>query len=66
LADQRQTTTDDRADEITEQLLQEILKESLVLPQRKATKLAPTAEDVFFVDQLSIEKEEKREWIEIR
>ena len=51
---------------ITEQLLQEILTESLVLPQRKVTKLPPTAEDVFFVDQLSIEKEEKREWIEIR
>ena len=66
MADQKQPTTDERADVITEQLLQEILTESLVLPQRKVTKLAPTAEDVFFVDQLSIEKEEKREWIEIR
>lgn len=58
-------------DQITEVILQWLIKDCLVFPQRKkrksGVKSPPVPEtEVLTVDTYSAEKEEKKEWIEMR
>lgn len=56
-------------DKITDLLIEQLVQESLQLPTRQKYRSKPpqpVEADVYNVDQYSIEKEEKREWIEIR
>lgn len=58
------------AEKITESILEQLIQESLAVPQRsKSTGKTPPPlvdTDVYTVDQYSIDREEKKEWIEIR
>ena len=58
-------------DQVTETILLQLIKDCLVKPQRKkrtsGIKSPPVPEtEVFTVDTYSAEKEEKKEWIEMR
>lgn len=56
-------------DRVTDQILHLLLEECVLVPKRAKVKAAgpPMPEhDVYSVDQCSLEREERREWVEIR
>lgn len=58
------------ADTITEELMRQLVADCVAVPKRQKMKtpppVLPDADVYSVVDQFSIEKEEKKEWIEIR